>query len=757
MIHKGTYDGTIYHNPANKFCIISVKTADQDVPQEARSTRRYKDHLIRFVATGYELPRTDAVELELDGEWKKGKYGMQLQVEQWHEIVPRTKGGVEGYLASGLIKGIGPATAAQIVSRFGVETLDILQNHPERLLEIKGITEGKLEDIKTSYAESRMLQDLMTLLSPFKITPKTAQKIYQYFGPASVDILKKSPFELCQVSGFGFLRVDAIVQKNGGDLHDPMRIKGALFWALEDSKGSKGHLFLTSEVLRKEALRVLNAKIPIPSLRLHEQEVIDVLQNMILHGEIVAVSEKIYLPRVFAQEDETARQIAMRVVEPSTPERIEQILERVKREMGLALSSKQEAAVHAAYRHNLSIITGSPGTGKTTVLKTILEVYRRLYPNGEIVLMAPTGRASRRMAESTGVDKARTLHSGLGLASEEEDVRRSNTQEPLSADLIIVDEFSMVDMWLANKFFSRIKEGARIVLVGDPDQLPSVGAGNVFRELIDCGLITVTVLDQIFRQSKDSLIAYNAKFINEGNTKLYYGQDFIFMASDNQTEAAERIVSRYCREIEESGIDRVQILSPFRSEGAASAEQLNEAIREVVNPFRSAEEEIKVGVKVFRVNDRIMQTKNTAKVSNGDLGFIRYIRNDEKGAHVGLDFGAGREMEYSIEDMVNLDLAYATTIHKAMGSEYETVIMPLLKAHTVMLHRNLLYTGITRAKKRVILIGQKQVLFMAIHRNEIGKRNTLLGERIRLYYKAYARRAGIPIPAAIEKELKHAG
>lgn len=757
MIHKGTYDGTIYHNPANKFCIISVKTADQDVPQEARSTRRYKDHLIRFVATGYELPRTDAVELELDGEWKKGKYGMQLQVEQWHEIVPRTKGGVEGYLASGLIKGIGPATAAQIVSRFGVETLDILQNHPERLLEIKGITEGKLEDIKTSYAESRMLQDLMTLLSPFKITPKTAQKIYQYFGPASVDILKKSPFELCQVSGFGFLRVDAIVQKNGGDLHDPMRIKGALFWALEDSKGSKGHLFLTSEVLRKEALRVLNAKIPIPSLRLHEQEVIDVLQNMILHGEIVAVSEKIYLPRVFAQEDETARQIAMRVVEPSTPERIDQILERVKREMGLALSSKQEAAVHAAYRHNLSIITGSPGTGKTTVLKTILEVYRRLYPNGEIVLMAPTGRASRRMAESTGVDKARTLHSGLGLASEEEDVRRSNTQEPLSADLIIVDEFSMVDMWLANKFFSRIKEGARIVLVGDPDQLPSVGAGNVFRELIDCGLITVTVLDQIFRQSKDSLIAYNAKFINEGNTKLYYGQDFIFMASDNQTEAAERIVSRYCREIEESGIDRVQILSPFRSEGAASAEQLNEAIREVVNPFRSAEEEIKVGVKVFRVNDRIMQTKNTAKVSNGDLGFIRYIRNDEKGAHVGLDFGAGREMEYSIEDMVNLDLAYATTIHKAMGSEYETVIMPLLKAHTVMLYRNLLYTGITRAKKRVILIGQKQVLFMAIHRNEIGKRNTLLGERIRLYYKAYARRAGIPIPAAIEKELKHAG
>lgn len=283
MIHRGTYDGTIYYNPANKFCIISVKTAEKDVPEEARSIRRRKDHLIRFVATGYELPRTDAVELELDGEWKKGKYGMQLQVEQWHEIVPQTKSGVEGYLASGLIKGIGPALAKQIVSRFGVETLDILQNRPERLLEIKGITENKLEAIKTSYAESRMLQDLMTLLSPFKITPKTAQKIYQFFGPASVDILKKSPFELCQISGFGFLRVDAIVQKNGGDLRAPMRIKGALFWALEDSKGKNGHLFLTSEALQKEALQLLNAKIPIPSLRLHAQEVSDVLEDMILH------------------------------------------------------------------------------------------------------------------------------------------------------------------------------------------------------------------------------------------------------------------------------------------------------------------------------------------------------------------------------------------------------------------------------------------------------------------------------------------
>lgn len=405
---------------------------------------------------------------------------------------------------------------------------------------------------------------------------------------------------------------------------------------------------------------------------------------------------------------------------------------------------------------SFAVITGSPGTGKTTVLRTILEVYRRLHPDGKIALMAPTGRASRRMSESTGFEDARTLHSGLGLTSEEDEGSRNRKSEPLSADLIIVDEFSMVDMWLAEKFFERMKANARIVLVGDPDQLPSVGAGNVFREIIETQIVPVTVLDQIFRQSKDSLIAYNAKFINEGNTKLFYGPDFVFVSGDSQEDTAEKITERYCLEIQESGIENVQILSPFRSEGAASSEQLNETIRELVNPFRSAEEEIKFGPRIFRVNDRIMQTKNTEKVSNGDLGFIRYIKDTDQGKKIGMDFGAGRTLEYGVDDLSNVDLAYATTIHKAMGSEYETVIMPLLKAHTIMMYRNLLYTGITRAKKRVVLIGQKQVLFMAIHRNEIGKRNTLLGMRIQMYFKAYAKKAGIPIPAALEEQLKNA-
>ncbi|RFZ77490.1 ATP-dependent RecD-like DNA helicase [Lacrimispora amygdalina] len=757
MNYIGTYDGTIFYNPTNKYCIISVKTKDQSVPPQARATRQYRDHLIRFVAVGYELPRTDAVQLELDGEWVNGKYGQQLQVEQWHEIVPRTADGVEGYLASGLIKGIGPKMAAEIVARFGVETLDILEKHPERLLEVKGITENKLEDIKVSYAESRMLQDLMTLLSPYKITPKTALRIYQHFGPDSVEVLQRNPFELCKISGFGFRRVDAIVQKNGNDLHDPMRVKGALICTLDEIRGKQGHLYLDSESLVNLGLKLLNEKIPLPGMRLHKQEVEDALQDMILNGDVVMSRNNIYLPRVFMLEDDAARQIATRLVAASTVEHIPLLLEQIKTEIGISLSGKQDKAVRVAFQNNISIITGSPGTGKTTVLKTILEVYRRLHPDGKIMLMAPTGRASRRMAESTGFEDAKTMHSGLGLGSEEDESGRKKEVAPLAADLVIVDEFSMVDMWLAKQFFTRLKDGCRVVLVGDADQLPSVGAGNVFRELINCGLVPVTVLNEIFRQAEDSLIAHNAKFINEGSTKLYYGPDFVFHSCDNQEETAEKIMEFYRNEITENGIEQVQILSPFRSAGAASAEQLNEAIRELVNPFSSTEEEIKLGPKNFRVGDRIMQTKNTEKVSNGDLGFIRYIKETEDGKRIGVDFGATRQLEYGVEDLVNLDLAYATTIHKAMGAECETVIMPLLKAHTVMLYRNLLYTAITRAKKRVVLVGQKAVLFMAIHRNEISKRNTSLGERICLYYRAFAKNAGVIIPAALEEKLKNAG
>lgn len=737
MSYTGVYDRTIYYNPASRYCVISVKTSDQSVPKEARSAFKHRDHLIRFTAVGYELPQTDKVSMILDGEWQSGKYGQQLQVAQCEEIVPQTKDGVRGYLSSRLIKGVGEKTAELIVDRFGAEALAVLEKQPERLLEIKGITPAKLEDIKTSYDESRCLRDLMVLLSPYNVTPATATRIYEHFGARSVDILKNNPFELCQVSGFGFKRVDAIVRKGDCPLNSPMRIHGAIYAALDTQRNDNGHLYLDSEELLKAAFRLLNDRILQPQQRIKPEEIASVLEDMVLNGEVVSNKGRIYQIGCFTQEDETARKIAQMLA--AAPERkdIGPALESIRKNLGIALSQRQSEAVYMAFRSNLSIITGSPGTGKTTVLRAIIEVYQAVYPERRIMLAAPTGRASRRMAESTGRNDAKTLHSLLGLLGESGFVR-DKEQKPLDADLIIVDESSMIDMWLARQFFMRVRASTKVILVGDVDQLQSVGAGDVFRELINCGKIPVTVLNEIFRQKKDSLIAYNAKSINEDSTNLYYGDDFVFLKCKTQEEAADIICRHFCEQVERYGIECVQVLSPFRSEGLTAVDQLNRTIRELVNPADEDIPDLKIGSRFFRENDKVMQTKNNSKASNGDIGFIRKIAVDgKKELKVTIDFGSGRIVEYGLEEMANIELAYATTIHKAMGSEYDIVILPILRSHAIMLKRNLVYTAITRAKRRVILVGQKGMLFMAIHKSDTGQRNTLLGERISKYLNAF--------------------
>ena len=738
MSYTGVYDKTIYYNPVSKYCVISVKTNDQTVPQKARSAFQHRDRLIRFTAVGYELPQTDRVSMILDGEWQDGKYGQQLQVESFEEIVPQTRDGVRGYLSSRLIKGVGEKTADLIVERFGADALRILEKEPERLLEIRGITPAKLEEIKASFDESRCLRGLMILLSPFNVTPATATKIYEHFGAKSVDILQKNPFELCQISGFGFKRVDAIVRKGDCKLNDPMRIHGAIYAALDTGRNENGHLYLELETLIKESSRLLNDRLANDQVRVTNEEVVAVLEDMVLKGEVVSNKNRVYQTTAFVQEDETAVNISKMLAAPPDAVDITSILESIRQNLGMALSQRQSEAVYMAFRSNLSIITGSPGTGKTTVLRAIIEVFGRLYPSKKIMLAAPTGRASRRMAESTGRNDAKTLHSVLGLLGDSGYVK-DKKKEPLDADLIIVDESSMIDMWLANHFFSRIRPGAKVILVGDVDQLQSVGAGDVFRELINCGRIPVTVLNEIFRQKQDSLIAHNAKAINEDSTNLYYGDDFLFLKCKTQEEAADIICTQFCDLVKKFGIEKVQILSPFRAEGLAAVEQLNRTIRELVNPPEDEDiPDLKIGSRYFRVGDKVMQNKNNAKASNGDIGFIRKIAVDDKNEmKVTIDFGTDRIVEYGMEDMGNVEIAYATTIHKSQGSEYDVVIIPVLRSHAIMLKRNLIYTAITRAKRRVILVGEKGMLFMAIHKNDTGVRNTLLGERINKYMTAY--------------------
>jgi len=736
MPYKGNYDKTIYHDPTTGYSVISVKTADTGIPDKARSTYKFRDRLIRFTATGYNLPKTSAVEIMFGGEWTPSKFGLQLEVEYWEEIIQRTAEGVRGYLASGLISGIGEKTASDIVGRFGADALDILETCPEKLLEVKGITGEKLEKIKESYNQNRAVRNLMTYLAPFKVTANTAQKIHEEFGARSVSIIRENPYELCRIPGFDFIKVDDIAKQAGCPLNGMTRIKGALFHVLGGSRSS-GHLFLDTEELCKETLALLNKKLDGPEQRLTDRDVSDALYDIIVSGDLKADNNAVYLPRCYDSEDSAAHRIADMLTEKSFEIDISSELEYIKKESGIVLSKKQEDGVIMAFKHNLSIITGSPGTGKTTVLKAVIKLFQRLR-NNNILLTAPTGRASRRMAESTGYQNAKTLHSALGLVSGEDEKGFLNKTDEIDADLLIIDEFSMTDMWLASELFSRLKRGTKVLLVGDPDQLPSVGAGNVFRELITCGLIPVTVLDEIFRQSKDSLIAYNAKFINENNTKLYYGSDFILDECDTPQQASLKIQKIYLETAAKEGIENVQILSPLRDNGDASAKKLNGIIREIINPASQDIPEIKAGQKIFRVNDRVMQTKNKGIVSNGDVGFVRAIgHNGENELVVTIEFSESRFVDYTPADLGIIELAYAITIHKSMGSEYNTVIIPVLSAHMVMLYRNLIYTAVTRAKKRVYLVGQKSSLFIAIHRSKTDKRNTLLGNRIERYYHAF--------------------
>lgn len=739
------FDRVLFHNETSRFAVLRMKTADMMIPEDARSPYRYHDHLIRFTAVGYDLPQTDAVKVELTGEWKDGKYGRQFEVTQWREVVPPTLEGIRAYLSSGLLRGIGPRTAEAIVKCFGVRSLDVLENTPEKLLQIRGISEERLEDIKSGYAESKVMRDLLTILAPFKITPNTAMKIYQFFGPNSVGLIRESPYRLCQMPGFGFKRVDAIVQKSGSNQHDPMRIQGAVLYGLEKARDSGGHLYMEATALLKSALSLLNENVTTPAMQVIPQEVENQLEKMILANVVASNKGNIYLPHLYLQESETACLIVQKMMEKvEVPSYLTSVVERVKGQLGITLSKRQYEGVMNAFSHNLTIITGGPGTGKSTILRAVIETFRILNPDGIICLGAPTGKASRRMTETTGIENAQTLHSLLNLHGDESVWQKKPVF--LNADLLVVDESSMMDMFLAHQLFTRVRPHTRILMVGDADQLESVGPGDVLHQLIKSELVPVTVLNEIFRQAKDSPIPYNAKCIHDGVTDLCFDDEyFSFTQVKSQEEAAEYICKMYLQEVEKSGVEKVQILSPFRSRGDASTDRLNEKIREAVNPPAPDKPEIARGGMTFRLYDKVMQKKNDSSIPlrdaqgnliskgvfNGEVGQIRAIR---KGIVI-IKFDS-RYAEYTLDNLEELELAYATTVHKAMGSEYDTVIFPVLLAHKIMLDRNVFYTAITRAKKRVWLVGQKKALFIAISNKKAGRRNTLLGERVQAYYKA---------------------
>lgn len=511
----------IFHNKDNGYCIFVYHTESTEVPEAAKDPN-YKGKGTRFTATGTGLPDTETTEAELTGNWVRNKYGLQLQVESYEEILPQTKEGIRGYLSSGMIKGIGPKMAELIVEKFGTRTFDVLDNYSDSLLEIKGITRKKLDGILLSYQGSHAMRDLAAYLTPFKVTPKKIQKIYEEFGNAALDTVKNQPFALCKISGFGFLTVDEIAKANRGKPDDPLRIEGCIWYCMEQDM-QEGNLFQDKQQFQRKVYEQLNKGYQGEAVT--EMAVYKVLYQLVKDKRMYYESGALYPANMYGYECGAAKKLVSLLTAKQEEQDITFLLAEAQKELGISLSPKQEEGVRKAFRHPVSIITGGPGTGKTTVQKVLLYVHEKL-GGGSVLLTAPTGRASRRMAESTGWQDAMTMHSALGLTSDEDS---EELEEMLEADFIIADEFTMSDMRLSYIFFAHIRAGSRLVLVGDVDQLPSVGPGNVFRELVQCGVIPVTVLDTIFRQAEGSRIIANAKRVQENDAALDYGAGFSFI------------------------------------------------------------------------------------------------------------------------------------------------------------------------------------------------------------------------------------
>lgn len=459
-----------------------------------------------------------------------------------------------------------------------------------------------------------------------------------------------------------------------------------------------------------------------------EVEVYQELYRMVKEKELYYENNALYPAKLYGFECGAAKTLAKHLVQECVvPINLDTFIAEAQRELGILLSAKQAEGVKKAFTCLVSIITGGPGTGKTTVQRVLLYINEKL-GGSNVLLTAPTGRASRRMAESTGRSDAITMHSAMGLTNDEE---CEAMEEMLDADFIIADEFTMSDMRLSYEFFSHIRKGARFVLVGDVNQLPSVGPGNVFRELVLCGAIPVTVLDMVFRQAENSRIAVNAHRMQENNAMLDYGSGFEFYPAASAADAAEIVQKLYQETVAENGLDMVQVLTPFRKKGEASVDALNERLWEIINPKAEGKAEIKAGRRSYRVGDRIIHNKNKNDISNGDIGYVTDIYLDEEGTELArLAFSDGRSVEYTSDEMDMVEHAYATTVHKSQGSEYPVVILPWLPMFYKMLRRNILYTAVTRAKARVIIVGSKKAIYTAIHNTESDNRNTRLGERV---------------------------
>ncbi|MBE6096711.1 SF1B family DNA helicase RecD2 [Schwartzia succinivorans] len=668
-------------------------------------------------------------QVTLSGEWvRHPRFGEQFKAVSLTVAAPTSAEGIEKFLSSGAVEGVGPAVAHRLVEKFGQDTLDIIENAPHRLREIPGIGEKTAEKIHRSYQEKVELKDIMLWLEAHGVSGAYAARIYQQFGSFSLGVMQEDPYRLAQeVQGIGFTTADAIARSADVPADDPSRLLAGLDYTLS-SVSSAGHCCVPAEFLIERAARLL--EVPREAV---SDAVRSALRMCRLYAERLGSETLIYPQQLYMAEKEVSdtllylkKAAAVFPVEDSSL-----LIDEWETTDRLDLADGQREAVAGALQYGIFVLTGGPGTGKTTVVRGMIAVLEKL--GLTVLLGAPTGRAAKRLAESTG-RRAMTVHRMLeaqGVSEDDGSMFAKDEDEPLEADVIILDEVSMMDILLMQHFLAAVPSGCHVILVGDVDQLPAVGPGAVLREILRSGVIPSVRLTEVFRQAEESIIVRNAHAINRGRMpECEPGTAFEFRETHSAEEASEVIVQLCADELAREGIDPmrdVQVLSPMHRQ-ECGVDVLNKRLQEALNPKRPGRDERPAGWFTYRVGDKVMQIKNNYQknVFNGDVGFITEITPEL----VTVRFGDELETDYEKSEMQELAPAYAVSVHKSQGSEYPVIILPLVPGHHIMLQRNLLYTAVTRAKERVVLVGSRAALRTAVENDRTRRRYTLLAERL---------------------------
>ncbi|MDK0952166.1 SF1B family DNA helicase RecD2 [Clostridium perfringens] len=710
---------------------------------------KFRENNIIHTAVGVLPHVKEGQNLKITGSWvNHSQFGKQFKVEECEEILPTSKDGIEKYLSSGIIQGIGPVTAKKIVNKFGEDTLNILDNNIERLKEIEGIGKKKLETIIESYREQRELKNITIFLQTHGLSVNQCLKIYKKYGASSVDTVKNNPYILCdEISGIGFKTSDKIARSLGIEIDSPFRIQSGIRYVINEFCAN-GHTFMPKDELIKEASNVLTV-----SEDIIEENIKNAALDRKIKLEKVNDKEGVFtIPNYYCELGITNRILTLAISNfQDISVDVDHLILQFEKKNNITFAESQKDAIISAFQNGIEIITGGPGTGKTTIIKCIIEIFETC--GLKVLLGAPTGRAAKRMSESTGKE-ATTIHRMLdmGVFEKEESVFVTNAEEhSLEADVVIIDEASMIDITLMNALLKSIKVGTRLIIVGDVDQLPSVGAGNVLNDFIESGFTKVVRLKEIFRQGKESMIVVNAHKINKGEMpKLNEkGTDFFFIRNDIQEGILNTIIDLINTRLPKfnSNWDKlksIQVLVPMKK-GVLGVTNLNERIQNVLNPKAPYKKEKEFRSMVFREGDKVMQIKNNYSlkwtriagkgeheglgVFNGDMGFIESI--DLEGKKLSIIFDDERRVIYDFMYLDELDLAYAITIHKSQGSEFPVVIIPAYMGAPLLMNRNLLYTGITRAKEMVVVVGIPKALKYMVDNTRSMERYSSLNWRIK--------------------------